>query len=74
MSIRTLIEINHDRTWDIDEEFLADLRGYLSGGSIRCAEALEQRGLRVIAQRHHSSDFHFDPNKVDGFARLQVKP
>lgn len=74
MSIRTLIEINHDRTWDMDRnpEFLQALTGYLAGGSTRCKEALEQYGVKVIAQRHHSSEFHIDP-ATDGFAALRAK-
>jgi len=73
MSIRTLIEINHDFTWRMDDEFLASLRGYLSGGSTRCADDLRAHGIRVIAQRHHSSDFHVDPEKVEGFGLLARK-
>lgn len=73
MSIRTLIEINHDYTWDMTPEFLANLQGYLSGGSTRCRDALEAGGIRIISQRHHSSDFYFDPAQVSGFGRLTLK-
>ena len=73
MSIRTLIEINHDRTWDMDRDpdFLRALTGYLAGGSTRCKEALEQYGIKVISQRHHSSEFRIDP-ATDGFACLRT--
>jgi len=67
MSIRTLVEINHDFTWRMDDpDFVASLQGYLSGGSSRCAEALERFGLKIVAQRHHSGQFVI-PDDADGF-------
>lgn len=72
MSIRTLIEINHDAGYRIDDqpsEFAAALGRYLRSGDSRTAEELERFGVRVIGQRHHSSDYRIDP-QTDGFAAI----
>lgn len=74
MSIRTLIEINHDFTFRLDDDFMARLRTYLASGDRRAAEELKPYGVTVIGSRHHSSDFYFDPDHVDGFGRLTLKP
>ena len=57
MSNRTLIEINHDLCDKILNEpshFATELAYYLSSGSKRHAEDLEQYGVRVIGMKHHS--------------------
>ena len=74
MSIRTLVEINHDYTWRMTPEVLALVQRYLASGTREAAEALKQHGINVISQRHHSSDFYFDPAQVDGFGRVALKP
>lgn len=66
MSNRTLIEINHDMVHDLDRQFLVSLRGFLTGGSSRCAEDLERYGVKIIATRHHSEAFRV-PENTDGF-------
>ncbi len=57
MSQRTLIEINHDFTGEIDREdtqFVIDLVSYLRAGGERSKQNLERYGLRVLGRRHHS--------------------
>jgi hypothetical protein len=69
MSIRTLVEFNHDCAHEISDqplEFAALLKRFLCSGSNREAEALERYGFRVVSQRHHADTFHID-NKTDGF-------
>ena len=71
MSIRTLIEINHDYTHDLDDPaFVRLFQRYLATGDQRWGDELRHWGLRIISQRHHSADFHFDPANVDGFGQL----
>jgi hypothetical protein len=67
MSIRSLIEINHDHSgrWG-GEDFLDALERYVRSGSRECAEALEPYGLKVVGQRHHSGVFILD-GTPDGF-------
>ena len=67
MSIRTLIEINHDKTYSFDAALIEVLASYLrSGDNNRYAGALERYGIRVISSRHHSTTYHIPPG-VDGF-------
>ena len=57
MSIRTLIEINHDYTARDSDGLLAALQLYLNSASREHAEALERYGIRVIGMRHHADNF-----------------
>lgn len=66
MSIRTLIEINHDN--EIDIEVLAALQQYRRSGHPDDAERLEDMGVRVIASRHHADDYRI-PAGAWGFAK-----
>lgn len=67
MSIRTLIEINHDNTHDLDDRLLVVLGSYLrSGAKKRHEYDLERYGTRVISIRHHSTIYHI-PADTDGF-------
>lgn len=73
MSIRSLIEINHDlghTHWDGMVEALA---AYLASGDPRSAAELERYGIRVIGQRHHSG-FFFVKGTPDGFPVRHVPP
>ena len=59
MSVRTIVEFNHDYAHRIDEdgaEFVAWLRYALNSGSSVNWERLEQFGVRRIVQAHHSDD------------------
>jgi len=66
MSIRSLIEINHDKTHELDAAFLEVLRLYLTSGDSRWAQVLDLYGVRVISQRHHADNFRV-PNGTPGF-------
>lgn len=66
MSIRTLIEINHDYSQGLGVEFLAALQQYARSTHPDDAERLEDMGVRVIASRHHADDFRI-PNGTPGF-------
>ena len=57
MSVRTIFEINHDRTFAIDDhplEFAAAMKAYLCSGDMATAAALERYGLRRVWSGHHS--------------------
>lgn len=72
MSIRSLIEINHDRAHDLDMNLASVLHRYLcSGDKTRFADELERYGIRVIASRHHSSAYYIEGD-VDGFPAKYV--
>lgn len=72
MSMRTLIEINHDYCGRLDDPaFLAFLHLYLSSGNRENAEQLEQFGVRVIGMRHHADKFVIKGD-ADGFPPLYL--
>lgn len=60
MSIRTIIEINHDLAHEIDTgrfEFCNAVMEVLRDSSSRDGwQALERFGIRLIASGHHSDD------------------
>lgn len=66
MSMRTLIELNHDYDWFDNLEAVAWLRRYRASGSREDAEALERFGIKVIGMRHHADKFIID-GRADGF-------
>lgn len=68
MSIRSLIEINHDlvHTEGDQTAFLRALQMFVNSGSKSDALELERFGLKVIGQRHHSSVFYIE-DTADGF-------
>lgn len=66
MSIRTLIEINHDNEIGIEE--LAAIQQYRRTGHPDDAERLEDMGVRVIASRHHADDYRI-PAGTWGFGQ-----
>lgn len=68
MSIRSLIEINHD--YAPNERAIEALNRYLASGAKEHAEALLPFGIRVLGIRHHSGQFYLD-GEPDGFP---VKP
>jgi hypothetical protein len=68
MSLRTLVEINHDYSVRDQTELLQALQLYLNSGDQRCAERLERFGFKVLAMRHHSGQFHFD-KRPEGFPK-----
>lgn len=72
MSIRTLVEINHDMTHRM-EDLLPVLTRYLCSGSAEDAERLERFGFNVIGQRHHSAAYHLR-EEPDGFPPVYSKP
>lgn len=65
MSMRTLIEINHDYG-DRMGDLLPFLERYISSASRESAEELERFGVRVIGMRHHSCRFIIE-GEPDGF-------
>lgn len=74
MSIRTLIEINHDHTHDLDQRFLEVLAAYLrSGDKSKHADDLERYGIRVISSRHHSTMYHIPANTVGFITKYPEK-
>ena len=66
MSNRTLIEINHDFSGDLGDDFLAALGRYLRSANCETADALTRYGVRVLGMRHHSGRFVLD-GTPDGF-------
>lgn len=66
MSMRTLIEINHDYADDLGPEFLAFLGQYLRSGDRESAKPLERFGVRVVGMRHHSNCYIME-GTPDGF-------
>lgn len=76
MSNRSLIEINHDFTHDIEKHrdaFLRVLGTYLRSADRETAEALEMFGVRVVGMRHHSGNFVLD-GVPDGFPVTYLTP
>ncbi|HEY9219568.1 MAG TPA: hypothetical protein VIO94_16085 [Phenylobacterium sp.] len=75
MSLRTLLEINHDAAITDDLALLTALRRYVSSASPRTAAELERFGVKVVGMRHHSSAFVV-PEGTAGFpvALLPVAP
>lgn len=60
MSIRSLIEINHDYCHFIEKDpaqFVERLRYYLGNGARSSADELERYGVVVFGSRHHSQPF-----------------
>lgn len=73
MSIRTLIEINHDVVSE-DTGLSVALARYARTGSLEDADRLRQYGLRVLGSRHHSHNYIFSEDP-DGFPiRYLEKP
>ena len=73
MSMRTLIELNHDYADRLtDPEFLAFLRYYLASGSREHAEHLQRFGARVIGLRHHTDNWIVDADSP-GFPPRYLK-
>lgn len=67
MSMRTLIEINHDYSHRVtDPECAPFFNRYLASGSRENAMELERFGLRVVGMRHHSDKFIISSD-ADGF-------
>lgn len=68
MSLRTLIEINHDFAdhQRHGDGFAQVLHRYLCSANREMAEALERYGIRVLGMRHHSGNFILD-GTPDGF-------
>lgn len=64
MSIRTLIEINHDQLRDLSENPDQFFRHLLSARCTPCPH-----GMKVLAQRHHS-----DPEFLDAHAFVPLEP
>lgn len=59
MSIRTIIEINHDLSVNIDmrpEAFLAAVLAFTASANPRTAAALKPFGFHVVESVHHSTD------------------
>lgn len=57
MSIRTVIEINHDYLSEITPEDVARLMNLLAGAGINPEVdpyPLRHQGVRILGQRHHS--------------------
>lgn len=74
MSMRTLIEINHDYCTRLnDPAFVTFLQRYLASGSKQDAENLRAYGVMVVGMRHHSCRFILD-GTPDGFPALHKEP
>lgn len=58
MGNRSLIEINHDYSFAVDDPaFVAALGRYLRSATALAAADLERFGVRVVGMRHHSETF-----------------
>ena len=73
MSIRTLVELNHDYDWFDTPEALAWLSRYRASGAKEDADALARFGVKVIGIRHHADKFIID-GKADGFPPQYLTP
>lgn len=74
MSLRTLLEFNHDYAALGRDGLQEALQLYLNSASREHAEALEVYGIRVIGMRHHSGNFIVE-GTPDGFpVRHLVRP
>ena len=63
MSNRSLIEINHDKSHEIERHpnsFTEALGRYLRSANPDNAAALERYGVRVFGMRHHSDGFNIE--------------
>lgn len=61
MSMRSLVEFNHDYAHKIvadPDGFVLALRHFLNGADLKTAEALERFGVTVSVTAHHSDDRH----------------
>lgn len=59
MSVRTIVEFNHDHVRNIFEngpEFLVSLRLALSSGDNESWDGLRRYGIRKVVVAHHSDD------------------
>lgn len=69
MSIRSLLEFNHDYAHEITNDpaaFIAALRRYQNCADRETAAPLERFGVRRVSTRHHADKFHID-EREDGF-------
>lgn len=74
MSMRTLVEINHDYSDRAASlEMLSFLARYLASGSRDDAERLERYGIKVVGLRHHSELYVID-GRADGFPPRYLTP
>ena len=55
MSMRTIVEFNHDYAHKIDVEMIGWLRRALASGDSRDWEPLESYGIRRAVMAHHSA-------------------
>lgn len=66
MSIRTLIEVNHDRIADLDQHV------HILGRALGCGHMkVEINGLRILGQRHHSEP-EFLVRVPEGYALVPI--
>ncbi len=59
MSVRTIVEFNHDFAHEISEnapEFVKLLRRAMGSGSKECWERLERFGVTFAVSAHHSDE------------------
>ncbi len=71
MSIRTIIEINHDQIHSLARMSHDELKDLLFRKAVNCNEHLHdkkgcrhQSGITTLAQRHHSTSVEL---RIDGF-------
>lgn len=60
MSIRSLLEINHDYAHQIEanpQRFMKALRNYLGSTDQRSVDEMERFGIVVFGSRHHADPF-----------------
>lgn len=72
MSVRTLIELNHDCVRN-DSALVEALARYAASGTREDAEALERFGLTVLGLRHHSGRYYVE-SEPDGFPLIVHAP
>ncbi len=73
MSIRTLIEINHDYAHKVTLDVVPFLQQYLASGAKDDAARLERFGIKVVGMRHHADKFVIDA-RADGFPPKYLDP
>lgn len=72
MSIRSIMEFNHDMSHEIErnpQAFLTILGQYLASANFRNSVELQRFGITVMASHHHSADVELKVNGSPSSAR-----
>ncbi len=72
MSYRTLFEINHDYSHELEIDVVPFLKDYLRSTSRESAERLERFGIHVVGMRHHADNYILK-DTAEGFPPTYLK-